>query len=85
MLDMSYLRLKNITVGYSLPSKVLKKMHFDKFRVYFSAENICELDKLGNLPIDPETATSAGDGGAMGWGRIYPFTRNISCGLQISL
>ena len=85
LLDMSYLRLKNITVGYSLPDKVLKKMHFEKFRVYFSAENVCEIDNLGNLPIDPETATSAGDGGAMGWGRIYPFTRNISCGLQISL
>ena len=85
LLDMSYLRLKNITVGYSLPDKVLKKMHFQKFRVYFSAENVCEFDKLGDLPIDPETATSAGDGGAMGWGRIYPFTRQISCGLQISL
>ncbi len=85
LLDMSYLRLKNITVGYSLPSKVLKKMNFQKFRVYFSAENVCEIDHLGDLPIDPETETSAGDGGAMGFGRIYPFTRQISCGLQISL
>lgn len=85
LLDMSYLRLKNITLGYSLPDKVLKKMHFEKFRVYFSAENVCEIDHLGDLPIDPETATSAGDGGAMGFGRIYPFTRQLSCGLQISL
>ncbi len=85
LLDMSYLRLKNITLGYSLPDKVLKKMHFEKFRIYFSAENICEIDHLGDLPIDPETATSAGDGGAMGFGRIYPFTRQMSCGLQISL
>ena len=85
LLDMSYLRLKNITLGYSLPDKVLKKMHFQKFRVYFSAENVCEFDKLGNLPIDPETATSAGDGGAMGWGRIYPLPHQLSCGLQISL
>lgn len=85
LLDMSYLRLKNITVGYSLPKKVLDKMHFQKFRIYFSAENVAEIDHLGNLPIDPETATSSGDGGAMGWGRIYPFTRKMSCGLQISL
>jgi len=85
LLDMSYLRLKNITVGYSLPKKVLDKMHFSKFRVYFSAENVAEFDHLGNRPIDPETQTSAGDGGAMGWGRIYPFTRKMSCGLQISL
>lgn len=85
LLDMSYLRLKNITLGYSLPKSVLKKMHFEKFRIYFSAENVAEFDHLGNLPIDPETATSAGDGGSMGWGRIYPFTRKMSCGLQISL
>ena len=85
LLDMSYLRMKNITVGYSLPKEVLRKMHFEKFRVYASFENVCEFDKLGNMPLDPETATSAGDGGAMGFGRIYPFTRQMSCGLQISL
>ena len=85
LLDMSYLRLKNITVGYTLPKEVLRKMHFEKFRIYASFENICEFTHLGNRPIDPETATSAGDGGAMGFGRIYPFTRQMSCGLQISL
>lgn len=85
LLDMSYLRLKNITLGYNLPKEVLKKMHFQKFRVYMSCENVCEIDHLGDLPIDPETATSTGDGGAMGFGRIYPFTRQVSCGLQITL
>ena len=60
-------------------------MHFQKFRVYMSCENVAEIDHLGDLPIDPETQTSAGDGGAMGYGRIYPFTRQISCGLQITL
>ena len=85
LLDMSYLRLKNISVGYNLPKKVLDKMRFEKFRIYASFENVCEIDHLGTLPIDPETATSAGDGGAMGWGRIYPFTRQMSFGLQISL
>lgn len=85
LLDMSYLRLKNITLGYNLPKEVLKKMHFQKFRVYLSCENVCEIDHLGDLPIDPETATSTGDGGAMGFGRIYPFTRQVSCGLQITL
>lgn len=85
LLDMSYLRLKNITIGYNLPKEVLRKMHFEKFRVYGSFENVCEFTHLGNMPIDPETATSTGDGGAMGFGRVYPFTRQLSCGLQISL
>ena len=85
LLDLSYLRLKNITLGYSLPEKALKAMRFQKFRVYMSCENVAEIDHLGNMPLDPETQTSTGDGGAMGYGRIYPFTRQISCGLQITL
>ncbi len=85
LLDLSYLRLKNITVGYAFPKPWMKKIHFESARVYMSFENVAEIDKLGDRPIDPETATSSGDGGAMGWGRIYPFTRQISFGLQVSL
>ncbi|MBO4621684.1 MAG: TonB-dependent receptor [Paludibacteraceae bacterium] len=85
LLDLSYLRLKNITVGYSLPKKALKAMRFQKFRIYGSFENVAEATHLGNMPLDPETETSTGDGGAMGYGRIYPFTRQLSFGLQITL
>ncbi|NLI71891.1 MAG: TonB-dependent receptor [Bacteroidales bacterium] len=85
LLDMSYCRLKNVTVGYSLPAATLNKIKLDRFRLYFSFENLFEFDRLGNLPIDPETDISYGDGGSMGFGRIYPFTRSMSCGLQISL
>ncbi len=85
LLDLSYLRLKNITVGYAFPKNWMEKIHFESARIYMSFENVAEIDKLGDLPIDPETDTSAGDGGAMGWGRVYPFQRQISFGLQISL
>jgi hypothetical protein len=54
LLDMSYLRIKNITVGYSLPSSVLKKVNVTKLRVYLSLENFITFDNLGTLPIDPE-------------------------------
>jgi len=85
MLDLSYLRMKNITLGYSLPEKALKKIHFQKARLYMSCENVCEIDHLGDLPVDPETGSATGSGGAMGWGRIYPYTRQISFGLQATL
>ena len=85
MLDLSYLRLKNITVGYSLPKNILAKAHIQKARLYCSLENVCEFDHLGNLPIDPETGSAAGSGGGMGWGRIYPYTRQYSFGLQVTL
>jgi TonB-linked SusC/RagA family outer membrane protein len=54
LLDMSYLRIQNITLGYSLPSSVLNKINTSKVRIYVSLENFFTFDKLGGLPIDPE-------------------------------
>lgn len=54
LLNMAYLRLKNLTVGYSLPKSLLKKISMSSIRVYASLENIITWDKLGDLPIDPE-------------------------------
>ena len=57
LLDMSYLRLKNVTLGYSIPEKVLNKAHIDKLRVYVSLENFLTFDNLNGLPIDVEEVT----------------------------
>lgn len=54
LLDMSYLRLKNVTLGYSLPSSVVNRLKVNSTRVYVSLENIITWDNLGDLPIDPE-------------------------------
>ena len=54
LLDMSYLRLKNVTLGYSLPEKLLKKAFINKLRVYVSLENYLTFDNLKGLPIDVE-------------------------------
>jgi len=54
LLDMSYLRIKNITVGYTLPSSLMKQVNIDKLRVYIALENFFTFDNLGTLPIDPE-------------------------------
>ena len=51
---MAYLRLKNITVGYTLPSNLTKKVMISKVRVYAALENFFTFDHLGTLPIDPE-------------------------------
>lgn len=76
--DMSYLRCKNITVGYSLPPSLLKKIYFQKLRVYFSAENVFEFDNM-YLPVDPEATSYKG---AWAFGRSYPYMRTISVGVQ---
>jgi hypothetical protein len=57
LLDMSYLRIKNITLGYSLPVELLKKVLIQKARIYVSLENFFTFDNLRGLPIDPETQT----------------------------
>jgi len=54
LLNMAYLRIKNITVGYSLPAPVAKKMYLSKCRIYASLENFFTFDHLRGLPIDPE-------------------------------
>ena len=54
LLDMSYFRLKNLTLGYSLPAKLMRKVNISKLRVYAALENFFTFDHLKGLPIDPE-------------------------------
>src|SRR5690606_4366468 len=54
MLDMSYLRVKNITFGYSLPRNLVNRSSLTNARFFVSLENILTLDNLNGLPIDPE-------------------------------
>lgn len=60
LLDMSYLRIKNITLGYSLPKTILAPAKINNLRVYVALENFFTWDKLNGLPIDPETAAGVG-------------------------
>ena len=57
LLDMSYMRIKNITIGYTLPAEIIKKVYLNKARVYLSLENYFTFDNLHGLPIDPEEVT----------------------------
>lgn len=57
LLDMSYLRIKNITFGYSLPANLVKKVYLSKARFYISLENFVTFDNLRGLPIDPEAVS----------------------------
>ena len=80
---MAYLRLKNLTVGYSLPESILKKIYITKFRIYASFENLKTWDHLNGIPIDPETRTTSGvNAGYIG--RSYPMSKEFSFGIQLS-
>ena len=89
LLDMSYLRLKNLTIGYSLPKSVLNKAWINTLRVYVGAENWITWDHLGDLPIDPETIsgysmwnTSNYNTGRTGMG--IPAFKSLSIGAQLN-
>ena len=88
MLNMAYLRLKNATIGYTLPAKLTKKAGIQNLRVYITGENLLTFDKLRGLPIDPECVT-----GVSMWGSNYaqgrtglntPVFKTVSAGVQIT-
>jgi TonB-linked SusC/RagA family outer membrane protein len=54
LLNMAYFRIKNVTLGYTLPQATMKRIHVNKLRIYASLENFFTFDHLGDLPIDPE-------------------------------
>lgn len=79
--DGTYLRLKNIQLGYTLPAMWTKRVSVQKLRVFVSAENL--LTFTGYDGFDPEIAT--GDYNRIGVDRgIYPQARTISVGANIS-
>jgi len=69
-----YLRLKNITIGYSLPDAVISKVGLSKFRIYFAGDNLWTITNYKGL--DPERA---GDGLFV----QYPQNKIISMGLNV--
>ena len=82
---MSYLRLKNVTLGYTLPKLLTQKVSIQTLRLYVSAKNLFLLHKgNGNLPLDPEINTGEGEK-IGGWGRTLPITRTWTIGLQLAL
>lgn len=80
--DGSFVRLKNVTLGYTLPSAWSKKMQMSKFRVYASAQNLFCWD--GYSGFDPEVSSGSRNPMTPGldWG-AYPRSKVISFGLDI--
>lgn len=60
LLNMSYLRLKNITAGYTLPIELTKKAWIQRARLYVSLENFFTWDHLDGTPVDPEIVAGEG-------------------------
>jgi len=73
--DGSYLRLKNLTLGYTVPKKVSKKAYLETARLYISCENLMTLTKYSGF--DPEINVGGVDL------NTYPVTRTLSFGVNV--
>lgn len=74
----AYMRMKNIQIGYTLPSYLLNKFSIQKVRVYAMVENVFTLSPLKkHSNLDPETFFSDS--------KIYPLQRSFSFGLNVTL
>ena len=77
-----YLRLKNITLGYRIPHKILSKIGCSSARIYVSANNLWTIPNYSGF--DPEASMGA-DSDAAGVDRgVYPSSKSFLVGLDIS-
>ena len=72
--DAAYLRLKNIQLGYSLPTAVLERLRLQRLRVYVSGENLLTFSKI--YGFDPESPD--------GQGNYYPLSRVVNAGINLT-
>ncbi|WP_287665283.1 TonB-dependent receptor [Bacteroides sp.] len=80
--DGSFLRLKNITLGYSLPHKWIRNIHVSKLRVYATAQNLFCI--TGYSGYDPEVNSASNNPMTPGldWG-AYPKSRVFTFGIDL--
>lgn len=76
--DASYLRLKNLQIGYNLPKSLCSKIKMKEARVYFSADNLITWTNIKH--VDPERL------GTQWWsnrGSVYPQVKTLSLGVKV--
>ena len=71
--DLSFIRVKNIQLGYNLPKVILSKLSIENLRIYASAENLATFTKFRGL--DPERIGNASD--------LYPLNKSFSIGINV--
>ena len=85
--NIRYLRFKNLTVGYTLPSVATRKVGIDKVRLYFSGENLAYWSplKANTRYLDPESAYTRDSGSAAAQDHIsYPWQRTLMFGIDVT-
>jgi len=89
--DASYIRLKNITIDYTFPRKISRKLHMESLKLYVTGENLFTYTPMHKWAknFDPEVIGSGdpdywSSAGNAGDGYSYPMMRSITFGVNIS-
>ncbi|WP_320019614.1 TonB-dependent receptor [Labilibaculum manganireducens] len=76
--DASYMRLKNLQIGYTFPKALVSRVGLQNLRLYVSGENLLTITNLSKT-MDPETAGIGRQGGT-----VYPLSKTYSFGLSVN-
>lgn len=81
--DGSYIRIKTVTLGYNLPSKLMKDLNMKAVKLYFTAQNPFTITKYSGF--DPEVGTFGMDNTRMGYDfGTYPSVKTYIFGASIN-
>ncbi|MEP6949482.1 MAG: TonB-dependent receptor [Ginsengibacter sp.] len=75
--DGSYMRIKNITLGYTFPKQIIQRIRLSSLRLYASCQNVYTFTNYSGF--DPEVGVNGVDYS------VYPVTRTISVGINLNL
>ncbi|MEG1616279.1 MAG: TonB-dependent receptor [Bacteroidales bacterium] len=78
LMDGSYLRMKNLSLGYTLPKAWVQKAHIGNARLYVNADNLFTVTASDFIGFDPETRAD----GFQAW--AYPVPRTFTFGVNLS-
>jgi TonB-linked SusC/RagA family outer membrane protein len=75
--NISYLRLRNLELMYTLPKRLVSKAHLSGVRVYVSGTNVLTIDNVKHIEMDPEISQNNG--------LVYPVVKLYTFGINITL
>ena len=81
--DGSYFRIKNLTIGYDFPKKLIQKAHMTRCRIYFSADNLWTATKFSGMDPEISLTTTTYELAGM-YSTNYPVGQTFQAGVEIS-
>lgn len=82
--DGSFIRINNITMGYTFPKSLMSKVGISKFRIYATASNLYTFTKYSGFDPEVSTRNSTGFTPGVDWG-AYPRSVTLTVGLNLTL